>query len=291
MPADARPSLESLGLPTAEVRALVERALAEDRGQGDLTTRLTVAEGTRARGTFFSKQRLVVAGLPVAALVFEVLDSSRAWKAHAQDGAEVAAGTPLGEVSGPAAPLLAGERVALNFLQHLSGIATLAWQLKQQLEGLRVQLLDTRKTLPGLRNLEKYAVRMGGGRNHRMRLDDGILIKNNHLRMAGGIRAALERARRNRPQGFQIEIEISSTEELEEAVRNGADVVLLDNMTPEQVRQCVARAAGRARLEVSGGIDAGNIRAYGETGVDYISVGALTHSAPAADINFRLEPV
>ncbi len=289
-PAHAGASLESLGLSSAEVRALVETALAEDCGQGDLTTRLTVPKGTRARGTFFSKQRLVVAGLPVAAQVFEVLDPFGAWKAHVHDGAEVAAGTALAEASGLAAPLLAGERVALNFLQHLSGIATFAWQLKQQLAGLRVQLLDTRKTLPGLRNLEKYAVRMGGGRNHRLRLDDGILIKNNHLRMAGGIRAALERARRDRPQGFQIEVEITSLEELEEAIRSGADVVLLDNMTPDQVRQCVANAAGRARLEVSGGIDAGNIRAYGETGVDYISVGGLTHSAPAADMNFRLEP-
>lgn len=289
--ADSGASLESLGLSAVEVRALVETALAEDRGQGDLTTRLTVTEGTRARGTFFSKQRLVVAGLPVAALVFEALDASCAWKTHIHDGAEVEAGTALAETSGLAAPLLAGERVALNFLQHLSGIATLAWRLKQQLEGLHVQLLDTRKTLPGLRSLEKYAVRMGGGRNHRLRLDDGILIKNNHLRLAGGIRAALERARRHRPQGFQIEVEITSLEELEEAIRSGADVVLLDNMSPDLVRQCVTRAAGRAKLEVSGGVDAGNIHAYGETGVDYISVGALTHSAPAADINFRLEPV
>ncbi len=290
-PAEPGASLESLGLSTGEVRALVERALAEDRGQGDLTTRLTVAEGARARGTFFSKQPLVVAGLPVAAMVFETLDSACAWKAHVHEGAEVAAGTALAEAGGLAAPLLAGERVALNFLQHLSGIATLACRLKRQLEGLRAQLLDTRKTLPGLRNLEKYAVRVGGGHNHRMRLDDGILIKNNHLRMAGGVRAALGRARRHRPRGFQIEVEVTNREELEEAFRSGADIILLDNMIPEQVRQCVARAAGRVRLEVSGGIDAENIRAYGETGVDYISVGALTHSAPAADINFRLEPV
>ncbi len=291
MPADAGASFEALGLSVAEVGALVEIALAEDRGAGDLTTRLTVPEGSRARGTFFSKQRLVVAGLPVAAKVLEVLDSSCAWKAHVHDGEEVAAGAALAEASGSAAALLAGERVALNFLQHLSGVATQTWRLKQQLEGLRVQLLDTRKTLPGLRSLEKYAVRMGGGRNHRLRLDDGILIKNNHLRLAGGIRPALERARRHRPQGFQIEVEITSLEELEEAIRGGADVVLLDNMTPEQVRQCVARAAGRARLEVSGGINAENIHAYGATGVDYISAGALTHSAPAADINFRLEPI
>jgi nicotinate-nucleotide pyrophosphorylase (carboxylating) len=224
-------------------------------------------------------------------MVFEILEASLAWTAHVHDGAEVGTGTSLAEASGAAAPLLTGERVALNFLQHLSGIATLTWRLKQELTGLRAQLLDTRKTLPGLRALEKYAVRMGGGRNHRLRLDDGILIKNNHLRLAGGIRAALESARRHRPQGFQIEVEITSPEELEQAIRGGADALLLDNMTPEQVRQCVTLVAGRARLEVSGGIDAGNIRAYAETGVDYISVGALTHSAPAADIHFRLEPL
>ena len=281
---------DPLGLSAEELRALVEQALAEDLGQGDLTTRVTIPEGMKARGTSRSKQNLVVAGLPVAAMVFQVLDSSIVWEPAVEDGTEVEAGTPLATASGSAAGLLAGERVALNFLQHLSGIATFAARLKSELAGLKAEFLDTRKTTPGLRSLQKYAVRMGGGQNHRLRLDDGILIKNNHLRLVGGISKAVENARRYRPPEFHIEVEVTSLAELEEAISAGADGVLLDNMTPAEVHQCVERAGGRVRLEVSGGIDAGNIRAYAETGVDYISVGALTHSAPAVDINFRIEP-
>jgi nicotinate-nucleotide pyrophosphorylase (carboxylating) len=281
----------SLGVSADELRALVEQALAEDLGQGDLTTRVTIPEGMKARGTFGSKQNLVVAGLPVAEKVFQVLDSSVVWEPAVEDGTEVEAGTPLANASGSAAALLGGERVALNFLQQLSGIATFAQRLKTELAGLKAEFLDTRKTTPGLRSLQKYAVRMGGGQNHRLRLDDGILIKNNHLRLVGGISRAVETARRHRPTGFHIEVEVTSLAELEEAIGAGADGVLLDNMTPAEVHQCVERARDRVRLEVSGGIDAGNIRAYAESGVDYISVGALTHSAPAVDINFRIEPL
>jgi nicotinate-nucleotide pyrophosphorylase (carboxylating) len=280
-----------LDLSSGELRALVEMALAEDLGQGDLTTSVTVPAGMRACGTFRSKQSLVVAGLPVAAMVFLVLKPTVEWNPALEDGSDVAAGTALASACGPAATLLAGERVALNFLQHLSGIATYARRLKEELAGTRAEFLDTRKTTPGLRNLQKYAVRLGGGQNHRLRLDDGILIKNNHLQLVGGIRAAVENAKRQRPAGYHIEVEVTSLAELEEALECGADGVLLDNMTPVEVRQCVERAAGHMRLEVSGGIDATNIRAYAETGVDYISVGALTHSAPAVDINFRIEPV
>ena len=280
-----------LDLSSGELRALVEMALAEDLGQGDLTTSVTVPAGMRACGTFRSKQSLVVAGLPVAAMVFLVLKPTVEWNPALEDGSDVAAGTVLASACGPAATLLAGERVALNFLQHLSGIATYARRLKEELAGTRAEFLDTRKTTPGLRNLQKYAVRLGGGQNHRLRLDDGILIKNNHLQLVGGIRAAVENAKRQRPAGYHIEVEVTSLAELEEALECGADGVLLDNMTPAEVRQCVERAAGHMRLEVSGGIDATNIRAYAETGVDYISVGALTHSAPAVDINFRIEPV
>jgi nicotinate-nucleotide pyrophosphorylase (carboxylating) len=290
-PTTANGLSDPLGLSTEELRVLVEQALAEDLGQGDLTTRVSIPQGMKARGTFRSKQNLVVAGLPVAAMVFQILDSSIAWEPAVEDGTEVEAGTPLGTASGSAAALLAGERVALNFLQHLSGIASFAARLKSELAGLKTEFLDTRKTTPGLRSLQKYAVRMGGGQNHRLRLDDGILIKNNHLRLVGGISAAVENARRNRPPEFHIEVEVTSLAELEEAISAGADGVLLDNMTPAEVHQCVERARDRARLEVSGGIDAGNIRAYAETGVDYISVGALTHSAPAVDINFRIEPL
>lgn len=280
-----------LGLSPGELRTLVEAALKEDLGSGDVTTRLTVPEGQKARGTFINKQALVVAGLPVAAEVFRVLEPSLAWEPIVEDGTEVGPGTRLAVVSGTAAALLAGERVALNFLQRLSGIATLTRHLKAELAGLQTDLLDTRKTTPGLRSLEKYAVRVGGGRNHRMRLDDGILIKNNHLRLAGGIRAAVESARRRRPPRMLIEVEVSNLAELDEALTAGADAVLLDNMTPAEVRECVRRAAGRVRVEVSGGINAANIRAYGETGVDSISVGALTHSAPAGDIHFLIEPL
>jgi nicotinate-nucleotide pyrophosphorylase (carboxylating) len=280
-----------LGLSPDELRDLVARALKEDLGAGDLTTRLTIPEDTRARGVLVSQQDLVVAGLPVAAEVFRVLDPSARWETAVEDGAEAHAGTRLADVTGRAATLLAGERVALNFVQHLSGIATQTRRLKTKLAGLRTELLDTRKTIPGLRMLEKYAVRAGGGANHRLRLDDGILIKNNHLRLAGGIQQALERARRDRPPGMKIEVEVTSLAELDEALSAGADRVLLDNMTPAQVRECVVRASGRVSLEVSGGIDAASLRQYAETGVDYISVGALTHSAPAVDVHFLIELV
>jgi nicotinate-nucleotide pyrophosphorylase (carboxylating) len=279
-----------LDLSSAELQELVERALAEDLGQGDLTTSVTVPAGMEACGTFRSKQNLVVAGLPVAAIVFRVLKPAADWDPAVEDGTDVGPGTVLARACGHAATLLAGERVALNFLQHLSGVATYARRLKEELAGTPAEFLDTRKTTPGLRSLQKYAVRLGGGQNHRLRLDDGILIKNNHLQLVGGIRAAVENAKRHRPPGYHIEVEVTSLAQLEEALECGADGVLLDNMTPAEVRQCVQRAAGRMRLEVSGGIDASNIRTYAETGVDYISVGALTHSAPAVDINFRIEP-
>jgi nicotinate-nucleotide pyrophosphorylase (carboxylating) len=290
-PPAADESSDSLDSSSEELRDLVFHALAEDLGQGDLTTRVTLPGTMHAQGTFNSKQQLVVAGLPIARMVFEILDSSLEWQDGVEEGAEVAPGTPLACIDGGAGPLLAGERVALNFLQHLSGIATYARRLKEELAGTPAEFLDTRKTTPGLRSLQKYAVRVGGGRNHRLRLDDGILIKGNHLRLVGGIRTAVERALQQRPAGYHVEVEITSLAELEDAIQAGADGVLLDNMTPEEVVQCVERAAGRVRLEVSGGIDASNIRAYAEAGVDYISVGAVTHSAAAVDINFRIKPL
>jgi len=284
----------TLGLSSGELRALVGAALREDLGRGDLTTQLTVPGNRRARGALLTQQELVVAGLPVAAEVFRVLDAEICFEANVEDGAEVDAGAQLALVTGTAGALLSGERVALNFLQRLCGIATFTRRLQTRLAGLKTELLDTRKTTPGLRALEKYAVRMGGGRNHRLRLDDGILIKNNHLRLAGGIRATVESARRLRPPeaaSLPIEVEVSNLAELDEAIAAGTEAVLLDNMTPAQVRECVGRAAGRVRLEVSGGVNSSNIRAYAETGVDAISVGALTHSAPAAGMHFLIEPL
>jgi nicotinate-nucleotide pyrophosphorylase (carboxylating) len=280
-----------LGLPVQQVRKIVSRAFVEDLGKGDLTTSLTVPESTKARGTFYSKQPLVVAGLPIAAEVFRMLEPDYVWDALLPDGTNVPAGEPLARVEGKAATLLSGERVALNFLQRLSGVATLTRKFKDQLRGLKTEFLDTRKTTPGLRILEKYAVRMGGGTNHRMGLDDGILIKNNHIAIAGGIGAAVERVRHERPAGIPVEVEVRTQKELEEAIAAGADIALLDNMSPAEVAECVSLARGRALLEVSGGVSLENIRAYAETGIDRISVGAVTHSAPAVDINFLIEPL
>jgi len=296
-PARDEPALQSspeLGLTPQELQALVERALAEDLGSGDITSRLTIPEELTGKCELTAKQELVVAGLPVAQEVFRSLSPAIEFLPLAAEGALAAARTPLARVTGKTRVLLAGERVALNFLQRLCGIATFTRRLKSRLAGLTSELLDTRKTTPGLRALEKYAVRVGGGRNHRLRLDDGILIKNNHLALAGGIRAAVERVRAGRPTlhiDLPIEVEVRSLAELDEAIAAGADALLLDNMTPDEVRACVIAAAGRARLEVSGGVNAENIRAYAETGVDCISVGALTHSAPAADIHFLIQPM
>jgi nicotinate-nucleotide pyrophosphorylase (carboxylating) len=280
-----------LGLPVQQVRNIVSRALVEDLGKGDLTSSQTVPESTKASGAFYAKEPLVVAGLPVAEEVFRMLEPDYVWHAVMPDGTNVSAGEPLARVEGKGATLLSGERVALNFLQRLSGVATLTRKFKDQLRGLKTELLDTRKTTPGLRILEKYAVRMGGGMNHRMGLDDGILIKNNHIAMAGGIGAAVERVQCERPAGMPIEIEVRTRKELEEAIAAGADIALLDNMSPGEVADCVTLARGRVLLEVSGGVSLENIRAYSETGVDRISVGALTHSAPAVDINFLIGPL
>jgi len=293
-PSMTKDPLLAWGLTRSELRGLIERALAEDVGSGDVTTQLTVPRDLGACGEFIAKQEIVVAGLPVVEEVFLVLDPSIEFQALAAEGAHVAAQTHLARVTGKASTLLAGERVALNFLQRLCGVATFTRQFVAKLAGLKTMLLDTRKTTPGLRSLEKYAVRMGGGHNHRLRLDEGILIKNNHLTLAGGIHAAVEGAwerRRAMGSSLPIEVEVRSLVELEEAIGSGADAVLLDNMSPAEVGTCVERARGRVRLEVSGGINLENIRAYAETGVDCISVGALTHSAPAADIHFLVEPV
>jgi nicotinate-nucleotide pyrophosphorylase (carboxylating) len=279
------------GLPIQHVRKIISRAIVEDLGNGDVTTGLTVPESKRARGTFYAKQPLVVAGLPVAVEVFRTLEPDCLWEPVMTDGENVLVGMSLAAVQARAATLLSAERVALNFLQRLSGIATLTRRFKDQLSGTKAELLDTRKTTPGLRILEKYAVRMGGGTNHRMGLDDGILIKNNHIAIAGGIGAAVAGVQHERPAGMPIEIEVRTRRELEEAIAAGADIALLDNMSPAEVAECVGLARGRVLLEVSGGIGLENIRAYAETGVDRISVGTLTHSAPAVDINFLIEPL
>ena len=283
-----------MGISAEDLGLLVGRALTEDLGRGDFTSQITVPQDLGARGVLTAKQELVLAGLPVVREVFRRIHPSTEFHPLVEEGTLVPAGTPLARATGSARNLLAAERVALNFLQHLCGIATLTHRFARAIQGLDVRLLDTRKTTPGLRALEKYAVRMGGGTNHRLRLDDGILIKNNHLALGGGVRAAVERARAGRPAlaaNLPIEVEVRTPAELQEAIEAGADAVLLDNMSPDEVRASVAAAAGRVRLEVSGGVNLENIRAYAETGVDCISVGALTHSAPAADINFLIKPL
>ncbi len=272
-----------------EILDLIRRALEEDIGTGDCTSAATVAATVRATGEIAAKQDLVLAGMPLAERVWRSLDPSLRFEAPYTDGAWVASGAIVARLRGQGRALLAGERVALNFLQHLSGIATWTRQLVLAVAGTKAHIRDTRKTLPGLRQLEKYAVRLGGGENHRFGLFDGILIKENHIALAGSVRRAIELAGEKSP-AVPLEVEVRNEAELDEAVAAGAPLVLLDNMSPEQVRACVLRAGGLVKMEVSGGINAGNIRAYAEAGADYIAVGSLTHSAPAADLSFLCKP-
>jgi len=272
-----------------EVTEILERALAEDLGRGDLTTDAALPAPVAAAGTFLAQEVMVVAGLPVVERLFELLDPKVRFRALAEEGQLVSRGV-LAEVRGDARALLRGERTALNFLQRLSGIATLTRRYVTRLEGTKAKLRDTRKTTPGLRLLERYAVRVGGGSNHRFGLFDAVLIKENHARLAGGLGEAARRAREKYGPRQLIQAEVRDEAELRQALDAGADALLLDNMTVEQVDLAVDVVKGRAVVEASGGIKLDNIRAYAECGVDYISVGALTHSASAAEISFDLQP-
>ena len=266
--------------------------LAEDLGRGDITTQATVTRNARARGRFLAKEPMVVAGLEAAEAVFSTLDAQQQIEAFASDGEEVEAGKVIARTSGFADVLLAGERVALNLMQRLSGIATQTRRYVRAIEGTNAQIVDTRKTTPGLRMLEKYAVAAGGARNHRFGLDDGVLIKDNHIALAGGVSSAVERARETVGHLHKIEIEVSTEKDLREAIKSGADILLLDNLTPEETARMVAIArelAPKVALESSGGITLDNVRAYAEAGVDLISIGALTHSARAMDISFKIQ--
>jgi nicotinate-nucleotide pyrophosphorylase (carboxylating) len=267
---------------------IVARAVEEDCGVGDLTTQSIVAADLVARAELLAKEDLVLAGWPVLVRTFQRVCPLLAIDAAFADGRRIEGGTIIGTVRGLATKILTGERVALNFLQRLSGIATLTRKYVDAIAGTGIIVLDTRKTTPGLRILEKYAVRVGGGSNHRFGLFDGVLIKENHIVAAGGIGEAVRRSRKWVDHLKKIEVEVTSLEELDQAVKAGADVVLLDNMPVEQVREAVAKAGGRVQLEVSGGIQLDNIRDYAQTGVEFISVGALTHSARAVDISLEL---
>jgi nicotinate-nucleotide pyrophosphorylase (carboxylating) len=272
-------------------RDLVRRALEEDVRDGDITTDATVARSARARGIFMAKADCIVAGLDVAFEAFRQLEHGRAleFTVRRRDGERCASGDAIAEVSGAARTLLVGERTALNFLQRLSGIATRARQFVDAAGG-RITILDTRKTTPTLRALEKYAVRAGGATNHRAGLFDAILVKDNHIRLAGGVRAAVAAARARQP-GRPIEIEAETLRQVDEALAAGADTVLVDNMNTADIREAVARAKGRAAIEISGGVTLDRIPELAATGAEFVSVGALTHSAPAIDISFEIEPV
>jgi len=270
-------------------RGLVHDALAEDRGQGDATSAATIAPGQRARGEIIAKGDMVMAGLDVAAEAFRQADPSSVFEVRWADGARVQPGEIVAAVTGDARALLEAERTALNFLQRLCGIATLTAKFVDAAAG-GITVLDTRKTTPGFRALEKYAVLCGGGTNHRHRLDDGILIKDNHKRLAGGVRAAAERAMQE-SRGLVVEIEVENLDELDEVLKTGVPRILLDNFTTYDIREAVARVAGRAEIEISGGVTLARIPELATTGAQYVSVGALTHSAPSADLSFELEPV
>ncbi len=268
-----------------EVRAAIERALAEDIGSGDVTSELTVPEDLEARGSFLAKQSLVLAGVELLPLIYEVRGGA-AVRIVIDSGKKVKPGEVIATVAGRARTLLECERVALNFLQRLSGVATLARKHVEAVAGTKVQILDTRKTTPGLRELEKQASRAGGATNHRRGLFDAVLIKNNHITAAGGVRAALDKTR-----DFQgpVEIEVRTRAEIEEALSAGAKHLLLDNLRATEAAEWIRYIAGRATVELSGGISLETVRAYAETGPDFISCGAITHSAAAVDISFRLE--
>lgn len=270
----------------SDLRADVRAWLAEDVGPGDLTTIACVPASTTAAGRLTARQKGVVAGLEAARLVFAELDASLDWRAELADGDSAAAGGVIATVSGPARPILTGERLALNLLQRLSGIATLTRRFVEAAGGVAV--LDTRKTTPGLRTLEKSAVRAGGGRNHRFGLFDGILIKDNHIAAAGGVRQAVEAARRLAPHTMLIEVEVDTLGQLDEAIAAGAGAVLLDNMPAWVLREAVARVPEGVFVEASGGVTAETVGALAATGVQAVSVGALTHSAPALDIGLDL---
>jgi len=274
-------------LPAERYRDLVRRALAEDIGKGDITTEGTVPRGRKAHAVLLAKSRCVVAGLDLAAEAFRQLDPSAEIYVHHRDGSTCLPSTTVAEVHGDAAALLTAERTALNFMQRLSGIATLTRQFVEAAGG-RITVLDTRKTTPLLRVIEKYAVRAGGGTNHRFGLDDGILIKDNHVRLSGGVGPAVTRMRQAN-RNLPVEVEAQSLCEVDAAIDAGADIVLLDNLSTSDIIEAVARCRGQVRTEVSGGVTLARMPELAATGADYVSIGALTHSAPAADLSFEID--
>lgn len=268
---------------------IIENALLEDIHTGDITTLAVVPESRKIRAKLIAKEPMVLCGINVAARVFHYLDTTICFKSVYPDGSLLGPGEIIAEISGEAALLLQGERVALNLLQRMCGIATLTSRFVEAVKGTKAKVTDTRKTTPGLRQLEKYSVRVGGGMNHRTGLYDGVLIKENHIAAAGGISVAIQRARAYIPHTMKIEIETETLTQVEEALNSGADIIMLDNMDNETMRKAVDMIAGRALVEASGGVNLETIRGIAETGVDIVSVGALTHSARAMDISMLME--
>jgi nicotinate-nucleotide pyrophosphorylase (carboxylating) len=292
-PQAARAATEDLAFPLSrdECAALARAALEEDRAFDDVTTTTVVPASARASAMMVARSKGVIAGLPLAIAVFETLDGDTRCRALVSDGKRVSANEAVLEIEGSARAVLSAERVALNFAQRLSGIATLTARYATAVRGTSAKILDTRKTTPGFRALEKYAVRCGGGVNHRADLAAAVLIKDNHLATLGGdIALAMRRAREKAPMGIQIEVECDTREQVSRALDAGADVILLDNMSPEEMTKCVAIVKGAAIVEASGGISLESVRAVAETGVDWISVGALTHSVPALDLALDFRP-
>lgn len=277
-------------LVESEITNLIQSALLEDIRGGDVTTESLIGRESKARAVWIAKQDGVVAGLEIAKKVFCQLDNNLDWNTIFKDGDWVKKGNVLAEMSGLCRAILMGERVALNFAQRMSGIATETAMFVQQIEGLPAIILDTRKTVPGMRALDKYAVKAGGGQNHRMGLYDMVMIKDNHIVTAGGIKNAVSFVKEKHPEHI-IEVEITSLEEADQAIAAGADIIMLDNMPPEIMKEVVLRVEGRTKTEASGNISLHNVREVAETGVDYISVGALTHSVSAFDISQKIKEI
>lgn len=274
----------------APIEAIVAQALAEDLGPGDISSELTIPAALQAKGSFLAKQAGVLSGLDVCQECFAQLDPNCHFTALAREGDRFTSGATIATVQAAASALLAAERTALNFLQRLCGTATLTRAFVDAVHGTGTRIVDTRKTTPGLRLLQKRAVRAGGGYNHRFALYDGILLKDNHIALGGGIARTIAAARDGRPHTLKVEIEVSDLQQLQEALAAGADIIMLDNMTPEQLAEAVNMIAGRVPAEASGNVRLDTVARIAETGVDYISVGALTHSAPAIDISFDIQP-
>jgi nicotinate-nucleotide pyrophosphorylase (carboxylating) len=277
-------------LDLSYVTKIVKAALDEDIGAGDITTALTVPAEAAASAEFIAHEAGILAGTPVVAAVFGMIDPSISFSPKTKEGKAFGANDALAVVSGPARGILSAERVALNFLQRLSAIATRTAQFVEFVKGTKARIVDTRKTTPGLRGLEKYAVRVGGGSNHRFGLSDGVLIKDNHIAAAGGVTKAVSAAKSGAPHTLRVEVEVQNLEELNEAIKAGADAVLLDNMPVATIVEAVRIAGGKVILEASGGVTEVTIRQIAETGVDIISIGALTHSIKAIDISLEFLP-